>query len=52
MRVAELWKTLMTDVLGFARFGAQGGDWGAIVTARLGHAHPEQLIGVYLDPAR
>ena len=33
LRVAELWKTLMTEVLGFARFGAQGGDWGAIVTA-------------------
>jgi pimeloyl-ACP methyl ester carboxylesterase len=37
----------MTEVLGFPRFGAQGGDWGAIVTARLGHAYPEQLIGVY-----
>ena len=40
--------TLMSDVLGYERFGAEGGDWGAIVTGWLGHAHPEQLIGVYL----
>jgi pimeloyl-ACP methyl ester carboxylesterase len=47
-RVGELWTTLMTDVLGFPRFGAQGGDWGAIITSWMGHAHPEQLIGVYM----
>jgi pimeloyl-ACP methyl ester carboxylesterase len=47
-RVAELWVSLMRDVLGYDRFGAQGGDWGAFVTAQLGHAHPEHLIGVYL----
>lgn len=47
-RVAELWVKLMTDVLGFERFAAQGGDWGSWVTAWLGHAHPEHLIGVYL----
>ena len=48
VRIAELWVTLMTDVLGYDRFGAQGGDWGAFVTAQLGHAHAEHLIGVYL----
>lgn len=47
-RVAELWVSLMTDVLGYERFGAQGGDWGAFVTAQLGHAYPDRLIGVYL----
>ena len=29
----------MTDVLGYRRFAAQGGDWGAFVTACLGAAH-------------
>lgn len=47
-RVAELWVKLMVDVLGYDRFGAQGGDWGAMVTAQLGHAHADHLIGVYL----
>jgi len=47
-RIAELWVTLMRDVLGYDRFGAQGGDWGAFVTGWLGHAHAEHLIGVYL----
>lgn len=48
VRVAELWVKLMTDVLGYDRFGAQGGDWGAFITAQLGHAHADRLIGVYL----
>jgi pimeloyl-ACP methyl ester carboxylesterase len=47
-RIAELWVTLMRDVLGYERFGAQGGDWGAFVTAHLGHAHAEHMLGVYL----
>jgi pimeloyl-ACP methyl ester carboxylesterase len=47
-RIAELWVALMVDVLGYPKFGAEGGDWGAIVTAQLGHAHAEHLIGVYL----
>ena len=31
---------LMMDVLGYERFGAQGGDWGGFVTSVLGHAFP------------
>ena len=46
-RVAELWVQLM-GVLGYERFAAAGGDWGAIVTAELGHAHSEHVCGVYL----
>ena len=46
--VAGLWVKLMRDVLGYDRFGAAGGDWGAVVTAELGHSHPEQLSGVWL----
>lgn len=50
-RVAQLWTRLMTEVLGYDRFAAYGGDWGAIVTAELGHAHPEHLIGVDMSLA-
>src|SRR5258708_7526118 len=31
---------LMHDVLGYSRFGAQGGDWGAAVNSRLRDSHP------------
>jgi pimeloyl-ACP methyl ester carboxylesterase len=48
-RVAELWVSLMRDSLGYDRFGAYGGDWGAIVTSELGHAHGAHLTGVYMS---
>jgi len=44
---ARLWTKLMHG-LGYERFGAHGGDAGAFVTARLGHAHAETMIGVHL----
>jgi pimeloyl-ACP methyl ester carboxylesterase len=46
-RTADLWATLMKDVLGFDRFAAAGGDWGAFVTAQLGHKYAPILYGVY-----
>ena len=42
-RTADLWVRLMRDVLGYDRFAAAGGDWGALVSAQLGHAHAERL---------
>lgn len=47
--IAELFAELMRDVLGYRRFGAQGGDWGAFITTRLGYAHPELLTGIHLN---
>ena len=46
-RVADLWARLMTEGLGYPRYGAQGGDWGAGVTARLGFSYRSQLIGIH-----
>jgi pimeloyl-ACP methyl ester carboxylesterase len=46
--IAERWVALMRDVLGYDRFAAAGSDWGASITAELGHAHPIHLLGVYL----
>jgi pimeloyl-ACP methyl ester carboxylesterase len=37
----------MTEGLGYQRFGAQGGDWGASVTNYLGFAFPHHLIGIH-----
>ncbi|MCW2495317.1 epoxide hydrolase family protein [Jatrophihabitans sp.] len=48
-RTAELWRTLMRDVLGYQRFGAQGSDFGAVVTQRLAEDHPEDIVGVHLS---
>lgn len=52
--IAEVFAELMRDVLGYPRFAATGGDWGAYVTARLAHAHPELVPGILLTlfPAR
>jgi microsomal epoxide hydrolase len=47
--IADCFAALMGDVLGYRRFGAQGGDWGSFITARLGYAYPERLSGIHLN---
>jgi pimeloyl-ACP methyl ester carboxylesterase len=47
-RAAELFHKLMTDVLGYDRYAAQGGDMGANVTLHLAHQQPESLIGIHV----
>jgi len=46
--IADVFARLMTDVLGYKRFGAQGGDWGAFITSRLGLAYGSRLAGIHL----
>ena len=47
--IADLYAELMTDVLGYERFGVQGGDWGGFVASVLGHRHPERVAGIHLN---
>jgi pimeloyl-ACP methyl ester carboxylesterase len=47
-RVADALDTLMIG-LGYPRYGAQGGDWGALATARLARQHPDHLAGIHLN---
>jgi pimeloyl-ACP methyl ester carboxylesterase len=47
--MADLFAELMSEVLGYRRFAAQGGDWGAFATSALGWRHPEKLIGIHLN---
>ncbi|MDX1648826.1 MAG: epoxide hydrolase [Myxococcota bacterium] len=47
-RVAEAEMELMRR-LGYARYGAQGGDWGAMVTTQLGRLDPEHCVGIHLN---
>jgi microsomal epoxide hydrolase len=46
--MAEMFGKLMTR-LGYKRYGTQGGDWGASISAWLGRNHPEQCVGVHLN---
>lgn len=45
--VADLWKVLMTDNLGYASFYAAGGDVGMGVTKALASRYPESVAGVH-----
>jgi len=48
-RMAELFSKLMTDVLGYERFAARGGDVGAGVVSLLALDHPERVIGIHVS---
>ena len=47
-RIAEAFIGLM-DRLGYARYGAQGGDWGAQVTTRIAALDPEHCAAIHLN---
>ncbi len=47
--MADAFAVLMREVLGYPRFAAQGGDWGAFVATRLGYRYPERLLGIHLN---
>ena len=47
--IADCLAELMTEVLGYRRFAAQGGDWGAFVASRLGAVHADKLLGIHLN---
>jgi microsomal epoxide hydrolase len=47
--IADAFAALMTDVLGYPRFAAQGGDWGAFVTSVLGLRYADRVPGIHLN---
>jgi epoxide hydrolase len=49
-RVAQAWAELMRR-LGYERYGAQGGDVGAIVSPNLGRVAPDKVVGVHVNAA-
>jgi pimeloyl-ACP methyl ester carboxylesterase len=49
-RIARAWDRLMSD-LGYERYGAQGGDWGATIATQLAHLRPPGLIGIHVNLA-
>jgi len=46
--VNDLWAHLMTEMLGYKKFGAHGGDWGSTVTEQLARSHPDSVVAIHL----
>lgn len=51
-KMADLWHTLMTDVLGYPKYAAAGCDVGALVTGQLGHKYAEELYAIHIGSAQ
>ncbi|HSA52094.1 MAG TPA: epoxide hydrolase [Yinghuangia sp.] len=47
-RIGAAWAGLM-ERLGYARYGAQGGDWGAMVTVATAQAGGDRVAGIHLN---
>jgi pimeloyl-ACP methyl ester carboxylesterase len=47
-RIARAWVVLMTR-LGYPRFAAQGGDWGAMVADVMATQAPPELLGIHVN---
>jgi microsomal epoxide hydrolase len=46
---ARLFNTLMTEVLGYPTYLAQGGDWGSLITTCLGIDYPGRVPAIHLN---
>ncbi len=49
-RIARAWIGLMQR-LGYTRYVAQGGDWGALITDLIGVLAPQELLGIHTNMA-
>ena len=47
-RIAAMIATLMAE-LGYERYIAQGGDWGAIITTHMGRLDAEHIAGIHIN---
>lgn len=48
VEIADLFAEMMS-MLGYEKFGAQGGDWGSFVTSVLGNRCPQRLTGIHIN---
>ena len=47
-KTADAWAALMAR-LGYDKYFAQGGDWGAIVTSHIGRQDPAHCLGIHIN---
>lgn len=47
--VARTWHALMTDVLGYTSYVAQGGDWGSLIASWLGVDQPDAVRAIHIN---
>lgn len=47
--MADMFNTLMTDVLGYDHYIAQGGDWGGAISSWLGFDHAPACQGIHIN---
>ena len=48
-KMAELFDSLMTDVLGYDSYLAQGGDWGGAISSWLGYDHAPACQAIHIN---
>jgi pimeloyl-ACP methyl ester carboxylesterase len=48
VHIARAWIVLMKR-LGYTKFVAQGGDWGAVITDQMGLLAPPELLGIHVN---
>src|SRR5262249_12826031 len=48
LRIADVFARLMIEGLGYRRFAAQGGDWGAYISAQPGAAYVDHVVGIHV----
>jgi microsomal epoxide hydrolase len=48
-RIAEVFHRLMTEELGYQRYAAQGGDFGASISRQMALLAPEAVLGIHLN---
>ena len=48
-KMAELFNSLMTDVLGYRNYLAQGGDWGGAISSWLGFEHAPTCQAIHIN---
>lgn len=47
--MAKVLNSLMTDVLGYDTYLAQGGDWGSAICSWLGYDHPSTCTAIHIN---
>ena len=48
-KMAAIFDTLMTDVLGYEHYIAQGGDWGGAISSWLGYEHADACEAIHIN---